>query len=145
MSDPRRSTVDLILGRCGTAVIETLVFEPGDHLLVFGQRRRLPPGVEPTEATALSLVDAWRRVDERPMPGADPDEVPPLFQIDGVDWAWLGREWEVVAWDPPRFELALRSGETCEFRDWALPPRRGRSVAGARRRVLLRHRAPPPG
>ncbi len=55
-----------------------------------------------------------------PMPGADPDEVPPLFQIDGLDWAWLGGEWEVLAWDPPRFELALRGGQTCEFRDWAL-------------------------
>jgi hypothetical protein len=55
-----------------------------------------------------------------PMLGAAPDEVPPLFWIDGVDWAWVGGEWEVVTWDPPRFELALRGGQTCEFRDWAL-------------------------
>jgi hypothetical protein len=55
-----------------------------------------------------------------PMLGAAPDEVPPLFWIDGVDWAWVGGEWEVLTWDLPRFELALRDGQTCEFRDWAL-------------------------
>jgi hypothetical protein len=55
-----------------------------------------------------------------PMLGAAPDEVPPLFHLDGVDWAWVGGEWEVLTWDPPRFELALRGGQTCEFRDWAL-------------------------